>query len=313
MLARDNQSRYTKLLAYMQASPYLLGMTLVQKLPERWVTNIFRTVADYIAQRDNITAALRSNLAHVVGTTPQEVPQQLIQDSLRSYLRYWSEVFRLPVLDRDDVSHRTEVDHLEHIEPILLGKGPGIMVLPHSGNWDMAGVWAVHKYRGLATVNERLKPEVLFHKFVQFRESLGFTVFASDSSPFKALEEYLHNNGIVCLLADRIVGTDHNNTEKTNNAGQLVRAQVNFFDAPVVVTTGPARLAMSTGAPLHAVFPSYTETGWHLAISPQISVADGIRAASQEIMDFFAHNISQKPHDWHAMQRIWQDEGDKRG
>ena len=51
------------------------------------------------------------------------------------------------------------------------------MALPHSGNWDMAGVWLVHKHGTFATVAERLKPESLYRRFIDYRESLGFEMF----------------------------------------------------------------------------------------------------------------------------------------
>ncbi|MCE9516448.1 MAG: phosphatidylinositol mannoside acyltransferase, partial [Mycobacterium sp.] len=41
-------------------------------------------------------AQLRKNLARVIGTTPEGVPDSLIRDALASYARYWREAFRLP-------------------------------------------------------------------------------------------------------------------------------------------------------------------------------------------------------------------------
>ena len=37
-----------------------------------------------------------------------------------------------------------------------------MLALPHSGNWDMAGVWLVQHYGRFTTVAERLKPESLY-------------------------------------------------------------------------------------------------------------------------------------------------------
>ena len=54
------------------------------------------------------------------------------------------------------------------------------MALPHSGNWDMAGVWLVQHYGTFTTVAERLKPESLYRRFVDYRESLGFEMRAAD-------------------------------------------------------------------------------------------------------------------------------------
>ena len=51
-----------------------------------------------------------------------------------------------------------------------------VMALPHSGNWDMAGVWLAQTRGTFTTVAERLKPESLYQRFIDYRESLGFEV-----------------------------------------------------------------------------------------------------------------------------------------
>ncbi len=40
----------------------------------------------------------------------------------------------------------------------------------------MAGVWLVHHSGTFTTVAERLKPESLYRRFLDYRESLGFEV-----------------------------------------------------------------------------------------------------------------------------------------
>src|SRR3712207_7183328 len=52
-----------------------------------------------------------------------------------------------------------------------------ILALPHSGNWDVAGVWLVDWLGGpFLTVVERLRPESLYRRFVAYREGLGMRV-----------------------------------------------------------------------------------------------------------------------------------------
>ena len=58
------------------------------------------------------------------------------------------------------------------------GRG-AILALPHSGNWDMAGVWLAQNHGTFTTVAERLKPESLYNRFLAYRESLGFEVVPS--------------------------------------------------------------------------------------------------------------------------------------
>ena len=52
-----------------------------------------------------------------------------------------------------------------------------IVALPHSGNWDAAAVWLVDWLGGpFMTVAERLQPESLYQRFLDYRESLGMRV-----------------------------------------------------------------------------------------------------------------------------------------
>src|SRR3712207_9532050 len=52
-----------------------------------------------------------------------------------------------------------------------------VFALPHSGNWDVAGVWLVDFLDGpFMTVVVRLRPESLYRRFLAFRETLGMRV-----------------------------------------------------------------------------------------------------------------------------------------
>ena len=58
---------------------------------------------------------------------------------MRRYLRYWMEVFRLPSMRRERLSHLAV--HEERI-PQALATGRGVVIaLPHMANWDLAGAW----------------------------------------------------------------------------------------------------------------------------------------------------------------------------
>ena len=94
-----------------------------------------------------------------------------------------------------------------------------ILPLPHSGNWDMAGVWLVQHFGTFTTVAERLKPESLYQRFIAYRESLGFEMLpltGGERPPFEVLAERLRDNGIVCLMADR-------DLTRSGVAGRLLR------------------------------------------------------------------------------------------
>ncbi len=156
---------------------YATGWRMVRAMPEFAARNMFDAGALYAA-RGGGPEQLRKNLGRVLGVPAGQVPGSLVRASLASYARYWREAFRLPSMDHTavaaSVQERVEGDH--HVGEALAAGHGAVLALPHSGNWDIAGVWLTHTYGQFATVAERLKPESLYNRFVAYRESLGFEV-----------------------------------------------------------------------------------------------------------------------------------------
>jgi KDO2-lipid IV(A) lauroyltransferase len=275
---------------------YATGWRLVRAMPEFVARNAFDAGAQYAARRGGPTQ-LRKNLARVIGTTPEQVPDELIRASLSSYARYWREAFRLPSMDLKKQGELLDAyfEGKEHIAAALDAGRGAIMALPHSGNWDMAGVWLVWRHGTFTTVNERLKPESLYHRFIAYRESLGFEMLpltGGERPPFEILTERLRAGRPVCLMADR---------DLSRNG-----VEVDFFGEPTRMPAGSAKLAIETGADLMAVHCWFTERGWGLTISEPLDTSSGdVTVITQKLADHFAANIAAHPADWHMIQPQW--------
>ena len=289
----------------LAAAGYIAGWKAVRHLPPRVAAKLFNAGADFASDKGRGAEMLRRNLTRVVGA--ENVTRALVRDSMRSYARYWNEAFRVPAIAGDpallsllDAGVRGR-DHLE--ETLARGKGL-ILTLPHSGNWDMAGMWLVSRYGGFATVAERLRPEALFDAFVDYRESMGFEVLAATGSsvpPYERLKEVLVSGGIVCLMGER---------DMTPRG-----VPVEFFGEETTLPAGPAKLALDTGAGLHVAHSwfagSATEPDWGHSVSPKIEVTN-VEETVQRIADGFAANIAAHPEDWHALQPMWPADREKR-
>ena len=85
---------------------YLLGWTVVCRMPRRWAE--WRQVADQLWRRQGPRVRqLEANLARVIGPDPSFVDlRRPSRDGMRSYLRYWLEAFRLPVIPKAEILAR---------------------------------------------------------------------------------------------------------------------------------------------------------------------------------------------------------------
>lgn len=256
---------------------------------------LFEAAADRAA-RDGGPVQLRRNLARVLSTSPEQVPDELVRASLRSYARYWCEAFRLPSMDPVQLaesidSAATGLDHIH--EAGARGRGM-VLALPHSGNWDLAGVWIVQRVGTPTVVAERLQPESLFRRFVRFREGLGFEIIpltGGTAPPLEQLTARVRQGRIVGLLGERdLSGTG---------------VPVSFFGEPACMPPGPARLAIDTGAPLLPVHCWFTTDGWGFHVDAPIATAGGVQATTQALADRFAAGIAAHPADWHMLQPVW--------
>lgn len=285
---------------WLSAQAYLLGWKIIGRLPLQLSAALCIRAADYASNNGKGMNQLRKNLSRIVGA--ENVTQKLVRKAMRSYARYWLEAFRLPQIAGDPTVVKRIDDRLTgktHLHQAVTAPTGTILVLPHSGNWDMAGMYFTNTYGTFTTVAERLKPEVLFDAFVDFRTQLGFHVIPHIPAPgerpvTEQLTEVLNAGGTICLLGDRdIKGTG---------------VPVTFFGEETTMPTGAARLAQETGASLHVVHcwfeGTITAPEWGLSVSAPLPTGDVVETvqAQAAIME---QNIAAHPEDWHLLQPFW--------
>lgn len=284
---------------------FAAGWHAVRMLPEPAARGLFDRAGRWAAGRDGKgTRQLRANLRVVTGgqLTEPEL-EELTTRAVRSYARYWQEAFRLPTLSSERIVTGTEVLGLEHVQKARDSGRGMVMALPHSGNWDAAAVWFIDFLGGpFMTVAERLKPESLYRRFLDYRESLGMRVVPLTGGPrpsTEVLREWLSDAGVACLLVDRNLGTGG--------------VPVEFFGRAATMPGGAAMLASQTGSALIPTVCQFTEHGWRLDFCPEVPVdgpgrlKDRVAGAMQSVAVAFAESIARQPEDWHMLGRIWPD------
>ncbi|KHL12866.1 UNVERIFIED_CONTAM: hypothetical protein LK11_34705 [Mumia flava] len=279
----------------VEAAAYRTGWGVANRLPQAMVSSALRTTADTLTRRGGRGIdQLRANLARAAA--PDADLDVLTRDAMRSYLRYWGEVFRLPRLAADDIDAAMGVDDIEiAYEAQAAGRGL-IAALPHMGNWDLMGAWACLHGLPLMTVAERLRPERLYDEFVAFREELGMQVLplTGGDPTMPALAEHLRAGGFVCLLADRDLSRSGIEVELLGESARM----------PV----GPALLAQQTGAVLFAATSHDEGERMRMVVHepvPHRAGPDGLRVMTQDLADTFSAQIRAHPADWHMLQRVF--------
>jgi KDO2-lipid IV(A) lauroyltransferase len=268
----------------------------------------FRLVADLAWRRRGPgICRLETNLARVLGpdADPARV-RALSRDAMRSYLRYWCEVFRLPDWPAGRVTATMHVlDEWRLRDNLAAGRGV-VAALAHMGNWDHAGAWAAITGAPVTTVAERLRPEELFARFVAFRESLGMEILpltGGNGDLFATLAERLRAGRLVPLLADRDL--------------RASGVEVCFFGAATRMPPGPALLALQTKAALLPVTLWYDDHGgitlrFHeeVPVPSTGTTREKVVTMTQAVADVFAEGIRAHPQDWHMLQPLWLDDLD---
>lgn len=282
----------------VSSAGYIAGWKIVGALPECLTRPLAAAGADWVSNDGAGMDMLRRNLTRVVGA--ENVTKELVRDSMRSYARYWLEAFQLPrIADDPNLDERLTAGLVgrEYLQESIDAGNGVVLTLPHSGNWDMAGMWLAKHYGTFTTVAERLRPEKLFDSFVEYRESLGFEVLAltgEKTPPYARLKEVLQGGGIVCLMGERDLGRRG--------------VPVTFFGEDTTFPVGPAKLALETGASLHTVHTwfagSQTDPRWGMSVAPALKVTT-LERTVQAIADEFAVAIAHHPQDWHMLQPLW--------
>ena len=281
------------------ALAYFTGWKLVRALPEKFAYSSFEWIGTITLRRNSAPIRrLRSNLQRVCPEKDSAAMDQLMVNAVSSYMRYWCDTFRSPDWSKDRVKKTVTVTREELLtEPMRDGRGV-VIALPHAGNWDHAGAYFCGMGFPLVTVAERVKPEALFNKFLEYRQNMGMEVLALDSRSMATLMQRARDGALIALVADRDLSRSGIN--------------VNFFGHPARMPAGPALLAVRTGIPLITAFVSYTSNGINVEfnsveIPTQGTDSERVAHVVQSCADHFAKGIASAPQDWHMLQRIWVD------
>ena len=225
--------------------------------------------------------------------------QRRVREVFRSYGRYYGESFRLPTIGAEELDRGLTLEGFEHVEESLArGVGP-MLVLPHLGSWEWCAYWLTRVRKVPVTaVVERVEPPALFDWFVEFRERIGMEIVPLGPDAGRSIVKAIKEAHVIALLCDRDIA----------GGG----TEVTFFGETTTLPSGPAVLALRTGAPL---IPTgvYDQGGGHhhAVVRPPIpadrrgSFRDDVARITQAMADELEGLIRRAPEQWHLLQPNW--------
>jgi phosphatidylinositol dimannoside acyltransferase len=224
--------------------------------------------------------------------------RQRVREVYRSYGRYYGDSFRLPGVSPAELDARLTYDGYEQVEAARsTGTGP-LLLLPHLGSWEWAAFWLTRvRHLPVTAVVERIDPPALFDWFVEFREGIGLEIVPLGPEAGRSIVGAIRRARVVALLCDRdITGTG---------------VEVDFFGEKTTLPSGPAVLALRTGAQL---LPSAVyDRGriHHGVVRPPVPVErrgsfrDDVARITQLIAYELEDLIRAAPEQWHMLQPNW--------
>lgn len=221
-----------------------------------------------------------------------------VQQVYASYGRYYGESFRLPSIGADELDARFTHEGFERVQAAVDdGIGP-LLCLPHLGSWEWSAFWLTRvRGIGITAVVERIEPPDLFDWFVEFREGIGMEIVPLGPEAGRATVAAVKAGRAIALLCDRDIGRGG--------------VEVTFFGERTTLPSGPAVLALRTGAPLLPTAVYDAGHGHHGVVRPPVpaeregSFREDVARVTQDLAAELEVLIRRAPEQWHLMQPNW--------
>jgi KDO2-lipid IV(A) lauroyltransferase len=252
--------------------------------------------------RRALVAANMRRVCEFTGRPSSGAPfRRLVRRAFVEHARYYLELLRGADYAFAEIGEVVEVEDWPRIEATLRSGGT-VLASAHLGNFEPMGVFfAAHGFAPVAPIEE-IEPRVLFEFLLRHRGGGRGVEIVPLSRARRRMLQVLKADGVAGLIADRDLSRDG--------------IEVTFFGHPTTMPTGPATLAVLTGAPLI--------TGRCLRVGPDRFQALGelvelersgdrradVEALTRAMAARFERYIGETPEQWWgSFQAYWPDLG----
>lgn len=244
------------------------------------------------------------NFSHVLGK-PCDDPdvRRVARESFKNFAVLMRDVMLYPSLSMQELEQRVTIHNPEHINEAL-SRGKGVIVVSaHFGNMDLPSAVLADHFTPIALVSETLRPRQLMDYLTKIRGDRKVNMNPYDRAPRKLIEA-LKRNEMAAFLID--FGVTHH--------FDMHIVPVTLFGAETKFPTGPAQMALLTGAAI-VVGHAHVAADGHIDVytNPPLVVPrtddrkHDIELAMQKIARLMEDFIRLYPEQWYIFRPMWMD------
>jgi KDO2-lipid IV(A) lauroyltransferase len=275
-----------------------LATWLVRIVPTHWGISLTRWIGRAVYRVSPLAEASRDNARHVLG--PQADPAQVsrvAQQAFENRVLNYYDMLRLSNQPLGQVSSRTWIEGMEHIQHIVNEKQGAVVVSAHIGPMEFMIQAVTALGYPFIGITEHLKPERLHQYVIGLRSAHGLDLISTQAS---LLDVYRRIKRGEVLLST----ADRDSTE----TGRIV----DLFGAPAWLPDGYARIAVRANVPLVFGYSQRTADGAKGKVFPPIypDQSLGKEGAIQDLVMRTVHcleeAVRENPSQWHLSTPVWR-------
>ncbi len=253
--------------------------------------------------RPRVFRVVRANLRQVVGAeVDAQDLDQIVRQAFSTTIRGYYDLFRALRLPRDQMAgliHFSE-SGLEILRSLWHREEGSLLVMPHLGNFDLAGQ-ALAPLLPETQVLSLPEPPPGFQLTNEIREASGVMVTPLSPAALRQAIQLLRRGGTVSTAVDRPVSD--------------LDEPVMFFGRPARLPSGPIRLALKTGAVIVQAYCVWSpEAGeYQMTIDPPLEMVrtgdrdEEVRVNMRILLDRLEPVIRRWSGQWQMYVPVWPD------
>ncbi|HEY0601291.1 MAG TPA: lysophospholipid acyltransferase family protein [Herpetosiphonaceae bacterium] len=281
------------------ASLLAIAARIVPHVPPRLGYTLCEQFGAAVGPRVPAWTTVLNNLQVIMPTASPAQREIAARGVMIGMFKNYFDLFRFPSLPPAALDQHIVIEGAQNVERAL-ARGKGLlMVAPHCGNYTIIFAPAIRRFNTrVLLIVEQIRDPRLHQIMNRMREMPGIEIEPLGPNAGRAIIRTLRRNEIVLLGGDRAIAENN--------------LTVNFFGRPTPMPSGPATLALRTGAPIMTAFTNRLpdNRSWAMFDPPLLiersgSLQDDVCDVTQKIAYIMQAYIRRDPAQWLVADPVW--------